>query len=65
MPTYDYECSNRDCGHEFETTQKITAPKLTRCPECQNETLIRLISPCGFKKGAGAWEENNYEKGAG
>jgi len=41
MAKYDYRCEN--CGHEFEATQKMTDDKLTTCPECNKETLKRLI----------------------
>lgn len=42
MPFYEYQCSN--CGHLFEELQSITAQPLTKCPNCGEETLKRLIS---------------------
>ncbi len=41
MPTYDYVCDA--CEHAFEEFQSITAPKLTKCPECGKKKLRRLI----------------------
>ena len=41
MPTYDYKC--KDCGHEFEEFQSISAAPLTECPVC-NGTIQRVIS---------------------
>lgn len=41
MPTYEYECG--DCSHRFEEFQSITADKLVTCPECDKDTLERLI----------------------
>ena len=41
MPTYEYEC--RDCHHEFELFQNITAKPITRCPKCKKNKLRRLI----------------------
>lgn len=41
MPTYEYEC--RDCHHEFELFQNITAKSITRCPKCKKNKLRRLI----------------------
>ena len=41
MPTYDYKCDN--CGHQFETYQSMKDDKLTICPSCGENTLIRLI----------------------
>ena len=41
MPTYDYRCDN--CGHFFEKFQSMKEDKLTKCPQCGEETLRRLI----------------------
>ena len=41
MPTYDYRCKN--CGHEFEEFQSISADPLTDCPVCDG-TVQRVIS---------------------
>jgi putative FmdB family regulatory protein len=41
MPTYEYECKN--CGYKFEKFQKMTEEPLKICPECKNESLIRII----------------------
>lgn len=46
MPTYEYEC--RNCHHEFEIFQSITAKPLKTCPKCKQAKLRRLIG-----KGAG------------
>ena len=42
MPTYQYQCKN--CGHELEELQSMTEPPLVRCPNCKNDTLVRVIS---------------------
>lgn len=40
MPIYEYHCQG--CGHDFETlVLKGTVPA---CPQCQAETLERLLS---------------------
>ena len=41
MPTYDYAC--RQCGHRFEAFQSMKDDALTTCPQCEAETLQRLI----------------------
>jgi len=41
MPTYEYLCKN--CGHQFEKFQSITANSLRKCPECAKMKLQRLI----------------------
>lgn len=43
MPTYDYVCHN--CGHDFELFQMITSDPEERCPECEQDSLKRLIGP--------------------
>lgn len=46
MPTYDYFC--KDCGHEFEEFQSITAPPLTDCPKCKGLIFRKIGSGAGL-----------------
>ena len=39
MPTYDYHCSK--CKHKMEAFQKITDEPLKKCPNCNEEALLR------------------------
>jgi putative FmdB family regulatory protein len=39
MPTYGYKCSK--CKKEIEVLQKITDAALTKCPTCDEDTLVR------------------------
>ncbi len=41
MPTYEYRC--KECGHQFEEFQNITAEPIKECPACQGK-VERLIS---------------------
>lgn len=41
MPTYEYRC--KECGHQFEEFQNITAEPITECPACHGK-VERLIS---------------------
>ena len=41
MPTYAYVC--RNCQHEFDAFQSITAKPLRVCPACGQTALKRLI----------------------
>ena len=52
MPTYEYGCKN--CNHEFEVFQSISASPLETCPECGGK-VQRLISGGGglLFKGSG------------
>ncbi|HND11617.1 MAG TPA: zinc ribbon domain-containing protein [Pseudomonadota bacterium] len=61
MPTYDYECQN--CGHTFETSQRITEKALTDCPECKQPKLQRLITAAAFHLKGGGWYKDGYGSG--
>ena len=37
MPIYEYICN--DCGHEFDTLQKMSADPLVDCPVCAKSAL--------------------------
>src|SRR4051812_34610162 len=34
MPTYQYACTNAECGNRFELVQSFTDPAATECPTC-------------------------------
>jgi putative FmdB family regulatory protein len=53
MAKYDYKCKN--CGHEFEVTQKMTDNKLTMCPKCNHDSLKRLVRRTDFILKGGGW----------
>ena len=42
MPTYDYICN--DCNEMYEYFQSMSDGPLTKCPECKEDSLRRLIS---------------------
>ena len=58
MPTYEYRC--RDCGHEFEQMQKITADPIKDCPECGGEKVQRLVSASSFHLKGSGWYKTDY-----
>lgn len=49
MPTYDHECTNEECKHEFEDFYSITKEPPTTCPKCQQETVKRVLSQGGSR----------------
>lgn len=53
MPTYEYKCDN--CEHQFDIYQSMKDEKLTKCPNCGQNTLKRLIGAGGglIFKGSG------------
>lgn len=68
MPTYEYLCEN--CGHQFEQFQSITAKSLRKCPNCNKQSLQRLIGAGAgiIFKGSGFYETDyrseSYKKAA-
>ena len=58
MPTYEYRCNS--CGHELEAFQKITEAALKLCPQCNKESLERLISGGNFVLKGGGWYADAY-----
>ena len=60
-PTYNFECES--CGWKQQKLVSVNYPKKSKCPQCQTNTLIRLIGTgCGFiLKGKGFFR-NDYPK---
>ena len=61
MPTYTYEC--QACGNAFDELQGMTDAKLTKCPKCRKNKLVRLIGGGSgmIFKGSGFYE-TDYKK---
>ena len=68
MPTYEYRCSQ--CDHEFEEFQLITAQPISKCPQCGQSKVRRLIGSGSalLFKGSGFYQTDyrseNYKKAA-
>lgn len=62
MPTYQYECTA--CGHSLEILQSMTDKKLTKCPKCSKQKLVRLIGGGSgiIFKGSGFYETDYKRK---
>ena len=61
MPIYEYRCDN--CGHEFDTLQKVSDEPLTDCPECGKPMLKKKVSAAGFRLKGGGWYETDFKSG--
>lgn len=65
MPSYIYECQNKENGHgEFEAIHSIN-DQLTECPQCsvEGQPVIapkRLISLSSFVLIGGGWASSGY-----
>ena len=62
MPIYEYRCGQ--CGHEFETIQKVSEEPLKTCPACHEDTLVKKVSAAGFRLKGGGWYETDFKKGS-
>ena len=62
MPIYEYRCGS--CGHELEAMQKFSDPVLTRCPQCRDDALVKLVSAAGFQLKGGGWYATDF-RGSG
>jgi putative FmdB family regulatory protein len=66
MPIYAYKCSS--CGHSRDVLQKVSDAPLTRCPQCQAETLSKQLTAAGFQLRGSGWYatdfKNSGQKGA-
>ena len=59
MPIYEYECG--ECGHVFETLQRISEEPLTECPACGKPALKKLVSAAAFRLKGGGWYETDFK----
>lgn len=60
MPIYEYQC--RSCQTRLEKLQKLSDPPLSRCPECGEEALVKLVSAAAFRLKGGGWYETDFKK---
>ena len=52
MPVYAYRCEN--CGVQFERIQRFSDDPVSVCPECEQQSVRRVIQPAGIIfKGSG------------
>lgn len=58
MPVYAYRCES--CGVQFERQQSFSDAPLKRCPECNKNSLRKVIGPVGVVfKGSGFYSTDN------
>jgi len=62
MPIYEYECT--DCGHKLEAIQKMSDDPLKDCPECDTDSLKKLVSAAGFRLKGTGWYETDFKSGS-
>ena len=58
MPVYAYRCES--CGVHFDRQQSFNEAPLRRCPECNKNSLRKVIGPVGVVfKGSGFYATDN------
>lgn len=58
MPIYEYVCGS--CGYEMEAKQRFSDHPLTKCPECEQDSLERLVSQTSFALKGEGWYADGY-----
>jgi len=59
MPTYQYACTQPDCGNRFELVQSFTDPSVTDCPVC-NGRVRKVFGSVGVVfKGSGFYRTDS------
>lgn len=61
MPIYEYRCSA--CGFQKEFLQKMSDEPLSTCPQCQKESLSKLLSAAGFQLKGSGWYATDFKGG--
>jgi putative FmdB family regulatory protein len=62
MPTYEYACTNPECGHTFSAVQAFTEDSLTECPVC-GERLRKVYGAVGVVfKGSGFYRTDSRQE---
>lgn len=59
MPIYEYVCGQ--CGKHLEIMQKISDAPIQLCPNCQQNTLTKLVSAAGFRLKGSGWYETDFK----
>ncbi|MBA2710034.1 MAG: zinc ribbon domain-containing protein [Tatlockia sp.] len=59
MPIYEYEC--KSCHHHFDLMQKIADQPAKQCPQCLENSLVRLISAAGFQLKGTGWYATDFK----
>jgi putative FmdB family regulatory protein len=59
MPTYEYVCTNPECGHTFAQVQAFTDDALAQCPVCGGR-LRKIFGSVGVVfKGSGFYRTDS------
>ncbi|MEC9247862.1 MAG: zinc ribbon domain-containing protein [Pseudomonadota bacterium] len=59
MPIYEYQCTK--CEYCFELMQRMSDSPPSKCPECGNPGVKKLISRVGFQLKGTGWYETDFK----
>ena len=62
MPIYEYKCLK--CKHQFEVIQKFSDNPVENCPECNENSVQKLVSAPSFRLKGGGWYETDFKTGS-
>lgn len=62
MPIYEYSCAN--CHHQFDVLQKISDDPIKICPQCQYNSVTKLVSAAGFQLKGTGWYVTDFKNPA-
>src|ERR1700710_2841844 len=61
MPTYQYACTNPECGNRFELVQSFTDPAASECPVC-GQPVRKVYGSVGVVfKGSGFYRNDSRD----
>ena len=59
-PSYHFECGK--CGYSEDSFRSINTPKVSKCPNCSEVSLVRCISGgCGFRISGGGVYNSGFK----
>lgn len=59
MPIYAFHC--KQCGHEFERLQSLSAADPDTCPVCAAHAVQRKLSAPHFRLAGSGWYETDFK----
>ena len=62
MPLYDFKCETCERVEEMLLSSAGSSDIKLTCPDCETETMKRLIGLSSFKLEGGGWYKYGYEK---
>lgn len=65
MPTYQYACTNPECGNRFELVQSFTDPAASECPVCGSPVRKVYGSVGVVFKGSGFYRTDSRSQNSG